>query len=233
MLNSKSQAILTELSAISTATVLKYPITGIKDPSKSMLAFIDLSEFGEESFEDYGIFNLPEFMQVINLVDDAKIELDNGVIGISNDSSSIKYYTTNTDLLEETYAANPKVRDNITKAFTACNFTLDEKTLDKLKKTSSLMKLEHLVVNSVGDNVSLEITDTSMQSSNNFKLNVPANEANEDSRIVLKMELLRKLPASNYEVKVAKNATTGSYITMFSSKDIPTLDIVILVVAED
>jgi len=46
------------------------------------------------------------------------------------------------------------------------------------------------------------------------------------------MENIKKIPAGEYEVKVAKNAKTGSYITIFMSKDIPSLEIVVNVISE-
>lgn len=235
MLNQKTQAILSELSAISPAAVLKYPITGIQDASKSMIAFVDFSEFDEAEFEDFGIFNMQELLSVINIVEDAEVEMDDSIITIKNDNMEVKYVTTNIDLLESTYSANPKVRENIKKATEVVTFDITTGTLDKLKKTSSLMKLEHLKIQSDGDEVLMNIgsfTSGKGDSNNSFKMKVADADVNEDCEVILKMDYLRNLPTSAYTVQVRKNPKTGSYITMFSSKDIPSLDIVILVVSD-
>ena len=232
MLNKKTQTMLSELSAISTAVVLKYPVTGIQDSSKLMQAFINLEEFGEESFEDLGFFNLPEFLSVINVVDDAKITVTDGIVDISNDSMNIKYHTAKTDLLDETYSVNPIVLEKIAQAQEVGAFTLDVGTMDKLKKTSQLMKLNNLVVNGDGAEIQLEITDVKTKSSNNFKIGVDSGTASEVFNITLRMDLLRNLPVSDYTVSVVKNPKTGSFITLFTSLDIPSLKVVVLVLTE-
>lgn len=234
MLTKKTQAILSDLASISTAAIIDYPITGIQDSGKSMVAFIDLSQFGEEEFEKFGIFNLSELLSILGVVDNAEVKLsDDGVITIKNDNSSIKYFTTNLDLLSQTFSANPKIPENIKAAPSAMSFTLESGVLDKLKKTSTLMKLEHLVVNtSSDDEIQLTITGINKDSSNNYKIKVTDTENTGTHKIILDMENIKKLPAGNYSVKVAQNAKTKSYITMFSSKDIPSLEIVVNVVSE-
>ena len=234
MLTKKTQAILSDLAAISTAAIIDYPITGIQDSGKSMVAFIDLSQFGEEEFEKFGIFNLSELLSILGVIDNAEVNLDDeGVITIKNDNSSIKYFTTNLDLLSQTFSANPKIPENIKAAPSAMSFTLESSVLDKLKKTSTLMKLEHLVVNTNSDDeIQLTITGINKDSSNNYKIKVTEAENTGTHKIILDMENIKKLPAGNYSVKVAQNAKTKSYITMFSSKDIPSLEIVVNVVSE-
>jgi hypothetical protein len=233
LLGKKVQAILSDLASISTAAIIDYPITGIQDSGKSMVAFIDLSQFGEDKFEKFGIFNLTELLSILGVVDNADVKMKDGVISISNDNSSIKYFTTNIDLLSQSFSANPKIPENIKAAPTAMSFTLESNVLEKLKKTSALMKLEHLVVETQSeDGIQLTITGINKDSSNNFKIKV-ANARNEGShKIILDMENIKKLPAGNYSVKVAQNAKTKSYITMFSSNDIPSLEVVVNVVSE-
>jgi len=197
-----------------------------------MIAFIDLSKFGEEKFEKFGIFNLSELLSILGVVENASVELKDGIITISNETSSIKYFTTNIDLLSQTFSANPRIPENIKAAPTAMLFTLEASVLDKLKKTSTLMKLEQLVIENDGDKIYLTITGSNKDSSNNYKVRIDniINEGNH--KIVLDMENIKKIPAGEYEVKVAKNAKTGSYITIFMSKDIPSLEIVVNVISE-
>jgi hypothetical protein len=232
LLSKKTQAILGDLASISTAAIIRYPITGIQDSGKSMVAFIDLSQFGEEEFEDYGIFNLSELLSVLGVIDNAKVTLDDGVITIKNDNSSIKYFTTNIDLLSQTFSANPKIPENIAAAPSAMEFKLESAVLEKLKKTSSLLKLEHIVVASNDDSIDLTITGQNKVSSNNFKIKIADATNTGVHNIIIDMENIKKLPASNYSVKVAQNAKTKSYITMFTSLDVPSLQVVINVVSE-
>jgi hypothetical protein len=233
LLGKKTQAILSDLAAISTAAIIRYPITGIQDSNKSMVAFIDLSQFGEEEFDEFGIFNLSELLSILGVLDNASVEInDEGVIKIANDDSSIKYFTTNIDLLSQSFSANPKIPENIKAAPTAMNFIIESSVLEKLKKTSGLMKLEHLVVENSDEDINLTITGVNKDSSNNYKVKVNGTEANGNHKIVLDMENIKKLPAGNYNVKIAQNTKTKSYITMFTSKDIPSLEVVINVVSE-
>jgi len=232
LLGKKTQAILSDLTSISTAAIIEYPITGIQDSGKSMIAFIDLSKFDEEEFEKFGIFNLSELLSILGVVDNASVELKDGIITISNETSSIKYFTTNIDLLSQTFSANPKIPENIKAAPTAMLFTLEAPVLDKLKKTSALMKLEQLVIENDDDKIYFTITGSNKDSSNNYKVRIDNVTSEGNHKIVLDMENIKKIPAGEYEVKVAKNAKTGSYITIFMSKDIPSLEIVVNVISE-
>lgn len=95
------------------------------------------------------------------------------------------------------------------------------------------MKLEHLVLESTDeDTVGITIAGVNKDSSNNYKVKLGNCENEAGHKIVLDMENVKKLPAGNYKVKVAQNAKTKSYITLFSSSDIPSLEIVINVVSE-
>lgn len=231
MLNKQTQKILSDLSTISTTAIISHPITGIQDIDRSIVAFINLEELGEDSFEDFGLMNISEFLNVISLVDNADITMTNKIATIKNASNTTKYYTTDISIIEEAYGTKVAILDNINNAIEAATFDITSEMLDKLKKTMSILKLSDLVIKPEDGGLSLNITDTLTSDSNTSKTIIMGDCHDEDMNIVIDMNNIKKIPSGSYSVRVAKNPKSGSYITKWTSIDLPSLQIVVSLVA--
>lgn len=231
MLNKQTQKILNDLSTISTTAIISHPITGIQDIDRSIVAFINLEELGEDKFEDFGLMNINEFLSVVSLVDNADISMTNKIATIKNSSTTSKYYTTDISIIEEAYGTKVAILDNINNAFEAATFEITAEMLDKLKKTMSVLKLSDLVIKPEDGGLSLTITDTLTSDSNASKTIIMGDCNDEDMSIVIDMNNIKKIPAGSYSVRVAKNPKSGSYITKWTSLDLPSLQIVVSLVA--
>ena len=228
MLINETQKILRDLSTISTTAIVSYPITGIQDIDRSIVAFINLEELGEQEFEDFGLMSIPEFLNTIDLVDDADIDIENRIATIKNTNMSCKYYTTDISIIEEAYGTKPAILENIDKAFEAATFELEASQLDKLKKTSNTLKVNHLVIAPSKDGgLVLDVTDSQKSDSNSLKTTIMGDCQDADMEIVIDMNNIKKIPAGSYSVRVAKNPKSGSYITKWTSLDLPSLQIVV------
>jgi len=231
MLNNETQKILNELTSISTTAIISYPKTGIQDIDRSILAFIDLSALGETEFEEFGLMNVNEFLSLISLIENPEITIENRIATIKGDGVESKYYTTDIDIIKEAYGTNPAIIDNINKAFEAANFELTKEMLDKIKKTSGFLRVNDLVISkgNSDDEIILNITDDSKSDSNSFKNSVIGTINDEELRLVIDMNNIKKIPSGDYVIKIAKNEKTGSYITKWSSLNNSCLEIVVSV----
>ena len=234
MLNSSTRAVLGQLGAINQSQIISYPVTVIK-MGKSMQAFLDVSNTSdngcnEEEFDEIGVYSINELNSVINVIDNAEITNTNGTLTIKNDHSSIKYGTTSIEIVESECRGNPEMINKIKnpeRNTKVLSFDLDIKSLDKIKKMSTLLKeLSDLQIESKDGAISLTVT-AKERSSNNFVMNMDKNaSAIEDICMVLVMDNVNKLPASNYIVQVFKSAK-GSLVSVFTSTNVAGLDIVI------
>lgn len=235
MLNTETQKTLSDLSAISTTAIITYPITGIQDIDRSIVAFINVEDLGEEEFEDFGLMNITEFLNLASLIENADISIEDKIATIKNDNNETsKYHTTDISIIEEAYGTNPAILDNIDKAPESANFDISVENLDKIKKTSGFLKVNDLVIApDANGNIVLDITDSKTKDSNSFKTTIDGTCTDTDMNIVIDMNNIKKIPSGNYNIKVAKNPRSGSYITKWTSLDKPSLKIVVSLAARD
>ena len=87
---------------------------------------------------------------------------DKGIITVSNNADiSCKYYTTAlTDTITNAFSVSPKVLENVKSAINICTFELTTQISDKLKKASTLLNFEDMILD-ITEN-GLKITTTNM-----------------------------------------------------------------------
>jgi hypothetical protein len=231
MLNKETQKILRDLTNISTTAIVTHPITGIQDIDRSIVAFINLEDLGEEVFEDFGLMNITEFLNIIDLVDDADITMKDKIATIKNDISTTRYYTTDISIIEESYGTKTAILDNIEKATESATFDISAEQLSKLNKVSNAIKANDLVIRVEDGSLVLDVTDSTKSDSNNMKTIIEGECSDTDMEIIIDMNNIKKIPGGSYTVKVAKNPKSGSYITKWTSLDLPSLQIVVSLAA--
>lgn len=231
MLNTATRKILGDLTAISSTCIVSYPKTGVQDLDRSIVAFIDLEKLGETEFEPFGLMNVSEFLSLVSLIDNADINIENRVATVKNSDVESKYYTTAISIIEEAYGTNAAILENIDKAFEAATFDITAAELDKLKKTSGFLKVPDLNISAGEGEVVLNITDTTVKDSNSYKVKVNASVSDAEMNIVLDMNNIKKIPSGAYNIKIAKNQKSGSYITKWTSLDLDCLQIVVSLAA--
>lgn len=230
MLNKNTKNVLSALSAINTQAIVTYPVTGIK-MGNNIQAFFDLEKLGEEPFDEFGIFNIPELLSTISVIgDDADIILQDGIMNITNDSANIRYKTTQITIIEDECRTRLDMVDRVKsdKNVNVMNFELPATELEKLKKVSGVLKdLTDLSISSTkGETDVVTLTAQGKEkSSNNIAIKFNAI-VNEEVELKIVMANLSKLPNSSYNVGVYKSQK-GSFITLFESKDVDGLNIVI------
>jgi hypothetical protein len=65
-----------------------------------------------------------------------------------------------------------------------------------------------------------------------MKTVIDGNCSDDAMEIVIEMSNIKKIPGGSYSVRVAKNPKSGSYITKWTSLDLPSLQIVVSLAAK-
>ena len=151
----------------------------------------------EEFDRTFGIYDLSEFLSVVNLFDAANLKLDDqfATIGDTSGRAKIKYFFSDTEML--TSPSKP-----INMPDPEVTFTLDQTTLANLKRAASA--LGHSEVSITGSNgvVTLTVVDTTNSTSNTYSIDVDGEYKSEDFNFILNISNLRMIP-SDYKVEIS------------------------------
>jgi hypothetical protein len=229
MLNKNTQTVVNQLKDISPSVIFTYPITGIRDASKTIIAFVELDKLGEEEFEEFGVIKVREFMDLLNIAGDADITNDDGVLTIKSKDIKCRYVTTDLDVLEDSFRARPTMLAKVEETPSASTFTITANELDKIKRVSALLSLENFTVISKNDEVLVTVANSSINNkseSNDFQLTFSDSTVVDECSVLLSVANIRKLPSGNYDVKIAKSPN-GNVIIRFVSQNIAGLTIFI------
>lgn len=157
--------------------------------------------------QEFGIYDLGEFLATLNLVDKPELDIqkDSAVIRSTSGRSRIKYYFSDPDML--TYPTKEiKMPDG------EVSFVLDVDTLSKLKKASATLGHDMMIITPDEGALVLTVCDPKNPTSNNFSIDV-AGEYDGDFSFVMDMNNL-KLIMTDYDVSISKKL-----ISSFESKD--------------
>jgi len=220
MLKQDTRELLKALAPISDSMILKYPITGINQVDKSIIAFLDLEKLGEEEFDTFGIYKIGEFLSLLDIYADSDISLADDVVTIQNSTTTQRYVTTHINNLEA-FDIPTTVLDNISKAPKVAEVTITKQELENIKKISNLLKLPDLTIETENNELFAIVNNASQPGMNDNKTKIGAAAISEDFKLVIDMNQISKLPSIEYDIEIAKNPKTGSYITLFKAKTIP------------
>lgn len=196
-LSNETLEVLTNFTKINSNLVIE-PGNQLKTiaDSKNVFAVADVSE---EFPQEVGIYDLPQFVATLNLIDDPHIEFEDKVISIKdqNNLSSIRYFMADPSLL--TRQSKPIKMPNA-----EVTFDIDNATINKLKKAAAT--LGHNILGIVGDQsgVSLTITDPQNKTANTYAIDTVAEIDANCKQFALYMPItLLNLIAGDYKVALS------------------------------
>jgi len=229
MLKKETLSQFKKLSGISDSAIIQYPITNFNPADKSILAFLNLEELGEEPFEKFGIYKISEFLQLLDFYSDAEINLDGNVITIKNDITTQRYITTNENNLKS-FEVSSAIISKIEQSPLIGNINLTSDDIERIKKISNLLSLSELGISSTESEIVFTIQADSSQfntQTQNDNKTIMSGGATEAFELKIKMDSIQKLPVCDYTIEIHKNENSGSYITQWDAVDSP-LQIVVM-----
>jgi len=164
----------------------------------------------DEKFDnEFGIYDLNEFINVLSLVDTPRLKFseDYVTIGDSTGRAKIKYYFSSQDTL--TSPQKPVIMPNV-----EVEFTLTNDTLNKLKRAASTLGHTELSISNKNGVLCLSVVDSQNTTSNTFSMDVDGKfEPTVPFNFVLNIPNL-KILSGDYEVSIS-----SKLISQFKHKE--------------
>ena len=161
----------------------------------------------EELPKDFGIYDLNQFLNGLNLHQNAELDFQNdGYVVIKEGKSRSKYFFADPNVI-----ITPPEKEINLPSEDVC-FLLDTKELDKLLKAAAVYQLPDLSVVGEAGVVKLVVRDKKNDTSNDFS--VVVGETDEVFSFNFKVENIKILPG-NYEVVISRKLLSRFKNTSF------------------
>lgn len=167
-----------------------------------------------ETFPDFGIYDLNEFLGAMSLFDDPELDFQEKYVTIKQGGSSIKFFAADASVLTAPQKA-------ITFPEAEINFTVNANMLNMIHKTASVLRAADVSIVGDGTKITAVVGDKKNATGNSFS--EPVGDTDKTFKVNLKVENLKMLPG-DYEVSISSKK-----ISRFKS---PSSDLVYYVAVE-
>ena len=159
--------------------------------------------------QDFGIYDLTEFLNVLSLVDDPKLEFSKEYVRVTDSTgrSAVKYFFADSNIL-----TSPSKEINMPEC--EVSFTLDESTLSRVRKAASVLGHEKMTIEANDGAIRLTVTDNNDSTSNSFVIDVPGTYQDEKFCFVMNIGNM-KLISGDYEVDIS-----SKLLSKFTNKNV-------------
>lgn len=162
--------------------------------AKNIFGFTQIAETFPDTF---GIYDLNEFLGVVNMFDAPDVVLTEKFATISEGKRSVKYFFSDISILTSP-AKDIKMPE--------CEvvFTLTDADISAIRRASSTLGLSDLVITREGDSVILRVTDTKDSTSNHYDIELDnvTTLGTESFSLVFSIPNL-KMMTGDYEVSLS------------------------------
>ncbi len=146
-----------------------------------------------ETFPDFGIYDLNEFLGAMSLFEDPELDFSEKYVTIKQGNSSIKYF-----------AAEPSVLTAPQKSITfpahEIDFNMSAAMLNMIHRTASVLRATDLSIIGDGSTITAVVGDKKNATGNSFS--EPVGSTDKKFKVNLKVENLKMLPG-DYAVSIS------------------------------
>ena len=146
-----------------------------------------------ETFPDFGIYDLNEFLGAMSLFDDPELEFNDKFVSIKQGSSNIKFFAADATVLTAPQKA-------ITFPDAEINFTLSASMLNMINKTASVLRAADVSIVGDGSTINVLVGDKKNATGNSYS--EPVGTTDKTFKVNLKVENLKMLPG-DYNVSIS------------------------------
>lgn len=222
MLNAETRQGLKSLTTVGNAAIVRYPWTSVLQKNKSLIAFINMEEYGESEFEEFGLESMSEFLSLVDFYKDPEIEINSGIISVESGKFHQKYSTSDLDTMKS-YNVPFEALGKVEATPEVITFEITEDELTRFKKIASLTKATSLLVSGSTEGES-SITVCKLDRQNNMSdesITEYPMSVTEDINVEFDIQNIAKLPDKNYTVSIKKSASSGNGISVWEVSDAP------------
>jgi len=167
-----------------------------------------------ETFPDFGIYDLNEFLGAMSLFEDPELTFNEKWVTIEQGGNSIKYFAADASVLTAP-------QKSITFPDAEINFTLSASMLNMISKTASVLRAADVSI--VGDGTTINVLVGDKKNATGNSYSEPVGTTDKTFKVNLKVENLKMLPG-DYNVSISSKK-----ISRFKS---PSTDLVYYVAVE-
>lgn len=194
-INTNTVNILKNFAAINSNIVIKpgNKLMTISE-AKNVLAEATVTETFDKTI---GIYDLQEFLNVLSLVDNPRVQFDEkymNIVGLSG-RDTVKYYYADIDMLTSPSKAIEMPEADI-------RFTLDESTLTGLKRAAAIFGHDQLAIEPSNNAIKLSVIDPENATANEYSIEANGWYNNDHFKFILNISNL-KMVSDNYDVKIS------------------------------
>lgn len=170
------------------------------DPGETVIASAGI----DQKFpKEFAIYDLPNFLQVVQMFDGAEIDFgdeDSGFCMITYEEdpdTKVRYFYASADAVDS-------IQKDVNTPPTEINFKLSAENLVSISKAATTMVLNHVVITPSGDDaVMITVTDVDNPSSNTFKIKVKAELEMDDFYVVIDFSKFVLLMHKDYDIGIS------------------------------
>jgi len=167
-----------------------------------------------ETFPDFGIYDLNEFLGAMSLFEDPELDFQDKYVSIKQGNMNIKFFAADSSVLTAPQKA-------ITFPEAEINFNITADKLTMIQKTASVLRSPDVSIVGDGSSITIVVGDKKNATGNSFSESVGTTD--KKFKVNLKVENLKMLPG-DYQVSISSKK-----ISRFKS---PNSDLVYYVAVE-
>lgn len=186
------------------------------DSDKTMLASAQIKE---EFPKDFAIYDLPKFIKVVGMFDNAEIDVgdeETNYCTISYKEGENGGQTSDVVYMYASKEAIEYTEKDIVMPETEINFDLDKDTLEKINRAAMTMALDNVIITPVDENnVLVTVSNIDNPSADSFSIKVKADLDISDFYVVFEYQKIMNLLPRKYSVGIS-----SKQISHFSADDV-------------
>ncbi len=188
-------SVLRNFSSINPNVVLK-PGQEVKTISeaKNILAVADIVE---DFPAEMGIYDLNEFLSVVNLVNDPQLSFGDNHVDVVGGNSKVKYFFSDSSIL-----TTPQ--KDITMPECEVTVSLTSETLSQIRKAASALGHSEMAISAVENGVNIKVFDSKDSSANIYNIQLANDAGYNDGQFEFVININNlKLLDGDYEVNIS------------------------------
>lgn len=229
-MNKQLIKVLEELNKITDSVILKYPITTAISEAADIRVMLDVSKLESNAFPDIGLSkNLSNYLSLYKLFpEDREVKYDKDVIMISSGDITSSYISDSIVMMDS-YNIDVDQFTKTEQVPSVVEFDLLVEDIKKINSASSVFKdLNEVIISSVDGDVSVYLGATGKFNArnNNFKINKRC-KSTKDFEAKIPVENFKRIPESEFKVKIKYNAAKDSYRLLLDSNTLEGFKIIL------
>lgn len=212
MLNKDTLQILQSITGITNSAIISYPETVIQNYNKDVVGIIDFSQREDEGWEEFGIFDLSNFLGALSVLEDPDIRLENEYIIATDKDSEIRFVTSYPSVLSD-FTTNPSKVTTTLQADSVVEVEISTDTINRIRKGANVFKtLKDLFFIKEGDKFYIKTGNKKKFESqeNSYSITLePEVLRGDDFEIAIPIDNFLSLPLINFKLFIKEK--NGQY----------------------